>query len=405
MASFRYKALSATGAVVNGTLEAVSERAVIEWLREQGHFPISATEAEAAGWQRWLHADLLPKRGPSTRDLAIATQELATLIHAGLELDRALQILIGLGETRNLAQPLGGALARLKDGASFADALATDPAFPKFYVNMVRAGEMGGNLEATLRRLAEYLARAQAVREAIASALVYPAILLATAGLSIAVILLVVLPQFEPLFQDAGKSLPLATRIVMGLGDVLGATWWILLLAAAAGAVWFRRALERPAFRKQWDILLLRLPLFGDLLIKMETERFSRTLGTLLGNGVTLPVALGITGDTLSNSAIAAAVGETAVGLREGEGLAGRLSRSSFFPPMALDLIRVGEETGRLDEMLLRLADLLENAVKHTIERLLALLVPLLTVFLGMIVAGLIGSMLIAILSVNDLAF
>ncbi|HUD53462.1 type II secretion system F family protein, partial [Parvibaculum sp.] len=166
MASFRYKALSATGTIVNGTLEAVSERAAIEWLREQGHFPISAMEAEAAGWRRWLHADILPKHGPSTRDLAIATQELATLIHAGLELDRALQILIGLGETRKLAQPLGGALARLKDGASFADALATDPVFPKFYVNMVRAGEMGGNLEATLRRLAEYLARAQAVREA-----------------------------------------------------------------------------------------------------------------------------------------------------------------------------------------------------------------------------------------------
>lgn len=405
MVNFRYKALSATGAIVSGTLEAPSESAAIQQIREQGHFPISAAAAEAAGWQRWLTQDILPKRGPSTRDLAIATQELATLIHAGLELDRALQVLVGLSETKSLAVPLTGVLTRLRDGASFADALAANPSFPKFYVNMVRAGEMGGNLEATLRRLADYLARAHAVREAVTSALVYPVILLGTAGLSIAVILIFVLPQFEPLFLDAGKSLPLSTRIVMALGDFVGATWWAMLLLLGAGASWFRRALGQPAFRKRWDALTLRLPLFGDLLTKMEMERFSRTLGTLLGNGVTLPVALAITRDTLSNSVISGVVGETAVSLREGEGLAGRLARSGVFPSMALDLIRVGEETGRLDEMLLRQADLYEHAVKHKIDRLLALLVPLLTVFLGMIVAGLIGSMLVAILSVNDLAF
>lgn len=405
MASFSYKALSATGAIVNGTLEAPSEALAIQQIQEQGHYPIFATAAESAGWRGWLTQDIFPKRGPSTRDLAIATQELATLIHAGLELDRALQVLAGLNETKSLAAPLAGVLTRLRDGASFADALAADPGFPKFYVNMVRAGEMGGNLEATLRRLADYLARAQAVRDAVTSALVYPAILVGTAGLSIAVILIFVLPQFEPLFRDAGKALPLSTRMVMTLGDLVGATWWAMLLLAGVGALWFRRALGRPAFRKRWDALILRLPLFGDLLIKMEMERFSRTLGTLLGNGVTLPVALGITRDTLSNSVIAGVVGDTALSLQEGEGLAGRLARTGVFPSMALDLVRVGEETGRLDEMLLRQADLFEQAVKHKIDRLLALLVPLLTVFLGMIVAGLISSMLVAILSVNDLAF
>lgn len=405
MATFRYKALSAAGAIVSGTLEAVSEAAAIQQLRAQGHYPISAAVADAPDWRRWLTQNLSPKRGLSTRELAIATSELATLIHAGLELDRALQILTGLGETQSLAAPLGAVLARLRDGASFADALAVDPAFPKFYVNMVRGGEMSGNLDATLHHLAEYLARAQTIREAITSALVYPVILLATAGLSIAVILIFVLPQFEPLFHDAGKSLPLATRIVMALGDFLGAMWWAILMSLVAGALWFRHALRQPVFRRRWDALILRSPLLGDLFIKMEMERFSRTLGTLLGNGITLPVALGITRDTLSNSVIAAVVGETALSLREGEGLAGRLARSGVFPSMALDLVRVGEETGRLDEMLLRQADLYEHAVKHKIDRLLALLVPVLTVFLGMIVAGLIGSMLVAILSVNDLAF
>jgi len=239
----------------------------------------------------------------------------------------------------------------------------------------------------------------------VTSALVYPIMLLCTAGLSIAVILIVVLPQFEPLFADAGQSLPLSTRIVMAFGHFLGATWWAIILIVIAAVFWLRQALSKASFRLRWDKGLLALPLFGDLLTSMEMERFGRTLGTLLSNGVTLPVALGITSDTLSNSSIAGLVSETAVSLREGEGLAGRLARSGQFPSMVVDLVRVGEETGHLDDMLLRLADLYEHSVKHRIDRLLALLVPLLTVVLGMIVAGLIGSMLVAILSVNDLAF
>jgi general secretion pathway protein F len=405
MANFRYKAMTAAGAVVTGVLEAASEAAAIQQVRQLGHYPISATDASAAGWREWLNQDILPKRGASQRDLGIVTQELASLLTAGLELDRALQILTGLEETERLRTPLTGVLARLQDGANLADALAADPVFPKFYVNLIRAGEMGGNLDGTLRRLADYLARSNATREAVASALVYPAILLATAGLSIIVILVFVLPQFEPLFRDAGKSLPLATRVVMGIGGFLGATWWALMLLGVAAFFSFRQGLQQPAFRRRWDGFVLKLPLFGALLLNMEMERFSRTLGTLIGNGVTLPVALGITRETLANSVIAVDVGKAATSLREGEGLAGLLAKSGLFPPMTLDLVRVGEETGKLDEMLLRLGDLYEHAVRHRIDRLLALLVPLLTVVLGAIVAGLIASMLVAILSVNDLAF
>lgn len=404
MVTFHYKAIAETGAMVTGSIDAASEAAVIQHLRAQGHYPISATEARVHDWSVVLRETFRLRRGFSSRDLAIVTQELATLLRAGLELDRALALLSKLGEAKGLRGPLGSILAKIRGGAGFADALAAERGFPKLYISMVRAGEIGGTLEATLHRLGEYLIRAQAVRDEIASALVYPVILLGTSGLSIIVILVFVLPQFEPLFAEAGKTLPLATRMVMAIGHFLGSYWWLLLSMAVAGVISFQKLLRDASFRKRRDNFLLRLPLIGDLILKIELERFGRTLGTLLGNGVALPTALGITSDTLSNSVLAEAAGEAATRLREGETLAGRLARAKIFPSLTLDLIRVGEESGKLDEMLIRQADLYERNVKHTVDRLLALLVPALTLFLGIIVAGLIASILVAILSVNQLA-
>ncbi len=404
MPSFRYKAMTASGTLLTGEMEAASPAGVAAQLRSLGHYPIAAEDGGRGDWWASLARELLRPRRAAQRDLAVATQELATLLHAGLPLDRALEMLVGLGETQRLRRPLEAVLERVRGGAALADALAADRAFPRLYVSMVRAGEMGANLEGTLQRLADYLAKAQITREAITSALVYPTILLVTAGLSISVILIFVLPEFEPLFREAGKSLPLATRIVMAAGDILGRFWWLLLLLIAAAIGAALRALRQPALRRRWDALLLRLPLLGALVTKVEMERFSRTLGTLIGNGVPLPTALGITRDTLANSVIAEAAGATAASLREGDGLAERLARTKVFPAITLDLIRIGEETGKLEEMLLRQADISERSVKHTVDRLLALLVPGLTVFLGFVVAGLIASMLMAILSINELA-
>jgi general secretion pathway protein F len=225
-----------------------------------------------------------------------------------------------------------------------------------------------------------------------------------TAGLSIVFILTFVLPEFEPLFAQAGKSLPLPTRIVMGAGHFVQDFWWLMALAVAAFVIWWRRALRNRRFRQRVDRQILRLPVLGDLFVSMDVERFSRTLGTLLTNGVPLPTALGMVKDVLWNAVLSDAVKDTALGLREGESVADRLGRADVFPAMTIDLIRVGEETGKLDEMLLRQADLDEGRIKHAIDRLLALLVPILTVILGLIVGGLIASMMMAILSVNDLA-
>jgi general secretion pathway protein F len=269
---------------------------------------------------------------------------------------------------------------------------------------MVRAGEHGGNLEVTLKRLSEYLTRAAAVRQTVVSAMVYPAILLCTGLLSLAFVMVYVLPEFAPLFSQAGRTPPLSMRFALAIGSFIAGWWWLVAVLAAAVFLLLGRLSALPAWRSWRDRILLRLPLVGDLVVKIEVERFSRTLCTLLQNGVGLPQALLLTSETLGNSVIANAVRETAARLKEGEPLAARLRQTGVFPQLALDMLRVGEETGSLDEMLLKQAELYEGEVRHSVDRLLSLLVPVMTVLMGLLVAGLISSLLVAILSINELA-
>jgi general secretion pathway protein F len=404
MPNFRYKAMTNAGGVVSGTLDAPSQAAVIQQLRGQGHYPISAVPADASEGLFARLKNLQFGGRVSARLLSTVTQELSVLISAGLELDRALGILVKLSNIGALKEPLMAVRARVRDGVSFSDAIDSEPVFPKFYVSMVRAGELGGSLDVTLSKLADYLARSAAIRETVTSALIYPAILLCTAGLSIVVILVFVLPGFEPLFASAGKQLPLATRVVMSVGDAVRDFWWLPVLLGIGVWLWLRQALKKPEFRRRWDGWFLKIPIFGPLSASIEIERFSRALGTLLSNGVSLTTALGHAREVLRNAVIGEAVADTAKKLREGKGLAQHLAQSKVFPPLTLDLVQIGEETGRLDEMLLRQADLDEQAIKQRVDRLLALMVPCLTILLGLIVGGLISSMLVAILSVNDLA-
>ena len=407
MPSFRYRAMTPAGAIVTGVLEAASEPAALEEIRSRGHYPIDTThgaERAASSWRDLLTKDVLPRRAISPRGLVVATQELSALLRAGLELDRALEILVNLDESKPMRPVFARVLDAVRGGAALADGLERETAFPKFYVNIVRAGEQGGDLTAVLEQLSEYLGRSLAVREAVLSALIYPMILLATAGFSVIVVLVFVLPSFQPLFAEAGKALPPETQLVMDVGDFLTHWGWAVLIAIAGAGLALRQGLKDAVFKRRWDGLLLRLPLIGGLLTKIDIERFSRMLGTLLKNGVALPQALTVTGDTLANGVIAATVHGASTGLKEGESLSAHLRASGIFPTLALDMMRVGEESGQLDVMLLRQAELYEREIRHTIDRLVALLVPCLTVLMGLIVAGLIGSILIAILSVNDLA-
>jgi general secretion pathway protein F len=400
MTRFRYRAMTPAGKIVTGLVEAPSEVGVIQYLRSINSYPISTRRERSFGHLLFQNG----ARAPSIRILARVTQELASLLAAGIELDRALGILENLEGLGPLKASLSSVRSLIRDGASFADALARQNCFPAFYVSTVRAGEYGGALETAMNRLADYLSRSVLVRESVTSALVYPSILLATAGGSICFMLIFVLPQFEPLFADANRTLPVSTRIVMAAGRGLANYWWLIAAGAGAILLWVRQLLQNPDSRMRFHAGLLRFPLFGRLIADAQFERFFRTLGTLLSNGVPLPSALAIASDTITNERIARSLRDTASRMREGEPLSERLHRTGLLSATALDLVRIGEETGKLDAMLLRQADLDAQRLKQSIDRLLALLVPALTIALGLIIAAIIASILVALLSINDLA-
>lgn len=406
MPTFRYKAVTDSGSVLEGEMDAPSQSVVIERLHELGHLPIRADEIKGPSRGAWLTRDLFGGRGVSRKDVTLATRELATLLEAGLPLDRSLEMLKDLADKGAIGGMLSRVLERVRGGASLADAMASQaPAFPRYYVSMVRAGEAGGALESVLARLADFMEKSQAVTENVKSALVYPIILLAMAGASVIVLLTVVIPQFRPLLEEAGEALPLATQILVGVGEFVQYYWWAIGLALVGFALLARRELSSRERRYRWDAVFLRIPLIGDLVTKIEVARFSRTLATLLRNGVAPLTALSIVKDILSNAVMAEAIGRVATRLKEGQGLAQPLMAAQVFPDLAVNLVRVGEETGQLEGMLDKVAEIYEREVQRTLDRLLALLVPVLTIGLGLLIAAIIVSVLSAILSVNRLAF
>ena len=403
MARFEYSALSAAGDVVSGELDGPDTATVIEWLHEQALLPIHAVEKRPGRTGPFFR--LVAPRSLPGRDLALFSQQLARLLKANLPLDRALEILTTLAGDKRSGDVVRRTLERVRDGAGLAEAMAAqEPAFPHAYVSMVRAGEVGGALQAVLARVADFLTRSEAIRQKVASALIYPAVLVVVAVLAVALVLTVVLPQFEPLFEEAGARLPASTRLVMFLGDGLRDGWWVGLLALALGAVAWQRLMQRPEIARRRDRLVLALPVVGGLVTRFEIGRFSRTLGVLLANGVPAPQALALSGAVVGNRVIAGAVETVSARFKEGEGLSTLLFRTGRFPDLSIQLIRIGEETGRLDEMLQEVAEIYDQEVQRLLERLLTLLVPAITVTMGMIIALIIVAIMTAVISINDLA-
>lgn len=406
MPRYRYEAVDAAGEVSRDEVDASSPEAAVERLRDQGLLPLSVSEAKSGLLRGGLGQPLFSKRRAlSRKTVALFTQQLASLLGAGMPLDRALTILIGVSEDERSKALLERVQEKVRGGSTLADALEAQGAFSRFYLNMVRAGESGGALETVLKRLNEFLERSQALRETVTSALIYPIILLAVSALSVIILLTFVVPQFQRLFADAGKALPLATQIVIAVGDGFRHYWWAGAIAIFLMVALVRRKLNQPDSRARWDRWLLRAPLFGDLIAKVETARLTRTLGTLLGNGVSLLSALTIVRETLTNQVMASALGEVAEHAKTGRGLAEPLLEAGHFPKLAVQMIRVGEETGQLQEMLIQVADTYDGEVQTAVKRLLTLLEPALILGLGAVVAGIIMSILVAILSLNELAF
>ena len=398
MPSFHYKAVRLDGEGVEGQMEAPDEGVVIRQLQKENLIPLSVRRA--GGLRDQLFANRR-RRNLTMKEIGTLTRELATLLEAGLTLDRSLQILIELGTEERVNRVLEDLQARVRGGATFSAALEQQGGqFPRLYINMVRAGESSGALDGVLARLAEYLERSADLRETVVSALVYPLILLVVAGLSVILLLVFVVPQFAVLFKDMGAALPLPTRFVMALGDFFRDFWWALIAMIALA---IEKALAKPEVRDRFDSRVLRLPLFGDLIWKMETARFCHTLSTLLKNGLTLLSALNLAKEVVSNRKLAGLMSEAGEDLKRGRGLAQPFTQREILPQMALQMVRVGEESGALDGMLAKVAAIYDKETQLSVKRLLTLLEPALIIGLGIVVAGIIISIIVPILGANDL--
>ena len=402
MTTFAYRAADRHGRTRDGVMEAPDARAVVERLRQDACYPIRVAPRDDT--TRRLRLALGARRVRS-RDLVAFTQELATLVEAGLPLDRALAVLGELTPSASLRAITGALLESVRGGASLGDALAQHQPrpFSRLYVNMVRAGERGGMLDTTLKRLAEHLEEAQALREALASALIYPA-LLATVGAGAVIFLMTfVIPRFADIFRDLGGAMPMPTQILLGASAGLQRYWWVLALAALALALGARAALATPRARLAADQLVLRLPLVGEVVRKSESARFARVLGTLLRSGVPLIGALAVVKETLSSRPLAHAADALADGVKGGAGLHRPMATAGVFPALAVHMVRVGEETGRLEEMLLKVGAVLEADTRRRLTRLVALAEPAIILVMGLLVGFIVLAMLLAIFSISEL--
>ncbi len=400
MAQFAYKALTPGGEPVEGQMEAASEAEVIARIQEAGNLPLSASKlGEGFSLQNFR----LSRRTITQKQVGEFTDQMATLLNSGMPLDRSLSVMLDLADDERLKAMIKTVRDKVRGGGNLSDALEEQHVFSKLYVNMVRAGEMGGTLEKTLQRLSDYQARSKALRDSVLSAMIYPAILLVLAVGSLFILLGKVVPSFQPMFEESGMQLPLLTQLVLGAARFVTHYWWVLAVLVVGAVVFLRQRLSDPAFRYQWDERKLRLPLFGDLIRRLETARFTRTLGTLLDSGVPLLSGLGISKNVMNNSVLTAAVDKAAERVKHGDPLADALADAEHFPRLAQQLIAVGEETGKLDEMLLKTANTYDEEVKTTVDRMLSVLVPATVLVLAGLIALIVFAILLAMLGMNDL--
>ena len=403
MGSFSYKAISSQGKAVQGRVVADRIELASRELRLQG---LTLLSLEPAGKGAVRADEDAPGPGSASSDDVLAmTRELAVLLRAGLPIDRALKVMIDMAVEIKVRDLLEELLSSIKAGKGLSQALLSYPeVFSNFYVNMVRSGEASGHLAEVLTRLADYLTNAKSVRSGVVSALVYPAILFTVAVLSIVGMLGFVVPQFETLFNDMGDALPVLTRVVISAGDGLIRYGWLLLLLLGMTVYVVRHWLRSEEGRAKFDESMVRLPFFGAIIFKYEVSRFSRTVGTLLGNGVSLLRALSIAVETVDNTHIKNSLRVLEPAVKRGQRMSVALEETGTFSPLVIQMIRVGEESGSLDQMMTELADVYDDEVQTGVKRSLTFLEPALILVMGGVIAVVIIAILMGIMSVNDLA-
>lgn len=406
MPKFRYTAVDPAGKLVRGSLEATNASLVADQLRGQGRLLLNADEVgKQGGLYDLLHSDFKFERGMSKPMLAHVTRELAVMLEAGQDIDHALRFLVESAENKRVRRVLERLRNQVRGGKSLAAALAEHPRiFSRLYVSLVRAGEAGGELAESLTNLADMLERQAKLTATIQSAMTYPVLLVIASVGTIVMLLTYVLPQFTPIFEQAGAKLPRPTQILITAGDIVRNDGEWILLALLILFLALYRLLQRPKPRLTAERMMLRVPIVGSLIRRSQAAQFTRTLGTLLRNGVSLVTALAIGRGVLGNLTATNVVDQAATDVKAGRRLAASLDAGHFFPLQTIHLIALGEETGRLSEMTLRAADIHDDQVQQTVQRLVSLLVPVITIVMGLIVAGIVASLMLAMLSLNDLA-
>jgi general secretion pathway protein F len=403
MARFRYRALGRGGEVLKGISEGGSEAEIAAQLQKSGAMVLSVSPATRGA--EFLSLQIGGAGAIRRAELADAMRELASMLGAGQDLDQALRLMADEAPNKRIGAVLGRVREKVRDGAPLATALQSEPrSFPRLTIGLIRAGEAGGDLANTLERLAGLLERQRSLAAAVQSAMIYPALLLVAAVGSIVLLLTQVLPQFVPLFAQNGVSLPASTAFLLAAGNAVSSYGLYALVALVVLGLAARQALQYPGPRLAADGALLRLPLIGGLNREILGARFARTLGMLLVNGVPLLGALAIAQEVLGNKAAQGAVQTATDSAKTGQGMATALGRSGIFPTRLVHLLRLGETTAQLGPLALRAADIHEERTRIALQRLVALLVPAITVLMGAAVAGIVSSLLLAMLSLNDIA-
>jgi general secretion pathway protein F len=402
-ATFHYRAVGSDGKLRTGIITADNQRNVARELRRQGLTPVYVGAEEKP---RSAFEIKLPSFGGGRRtDVLFFTQELSTLLNSGVPLDRALTITNELTTKAEFRALIGDVLRSIKGGKSLADALSLHPLyFSDLFINMVRAGEASGNLGQIFERLSEFERSRDELRSYIISSMVYPALLALVGAGSIFVLLDFVVPRFASVFNDGRMKIPTPTLIMLEASKIVQNWSWLVAVVIIGTIVVFRTYTSTETGRLWWDNARLKIPVLGDALRKAETSRFARAMSTLVGNTVPLVQSLNIASGILNNKVMANSLKDVAQGVKRGEGIAQPLARTKMFPPLAAHLLTVGEETGKLDLMFARMAQIYEEETRAAIRRFTSIFEPLVILIMGIIVGALVLSMLIAITSINDVA-
>lgn len=401
---YSYRATDNAGEIIEGSMDAGNEKDLVSRLHKLGYIPIRIKHFEEGKAE--INSFMALFNRVSSQDVMYFTQDISTLLNAGLPIDKSLAILVDITENKKFQGIIKDILKDVQGGSYLSDALGKYPdIYSPLYVNMIRAGEAGGVLELILGKLAEFLKNSQELLDYIKSAMVYPLLLFFVGGISMIILLTFVIPRFSVIFADMGQAIPASAALLLGLSAVLRTYWWLIILALGAAFFLWKKYISTPEGRLNFHTTLFKLPMAGKIIKDLEVARFSRTLGTLLKSGVPILEALRLVKDIIGNRFIAGSMDKIYEQVKEGERLSKPLKESNIFPTLAVQMVTVGEETGRLDELLLKIATNYDCVVRNMVQRLISLLEPAMILIMGLAIGFIVISMLMAIFSVNDMPF